>query len=189
MAGVKLKQSPPAHPVPVVIRHPKGWSCVVAKLETERKTWLRLSYSSSEWRFRGSRGMKNIPPSGNENRDIKMVIWPHDQGEPIGQKIFGVRVVVREVLLIVLFVWFGKAIFHRDYGVIWCRFFLVFRPCVSQYHENLDTTPVEVLPLSHQQGEDVHCTCFVLRAVQGCCKNACQNTRTMNWAIWKPYDT
>ena len=49
---------------------------------------------------------------------------------------------------------------------------------------------LDVLTWSHQQGEDVGCTCFVLRAVQKAVvvvvvRNAFESTRTMYRALWE----
>ena len=70
----------------------------------------------------GSRKMREISPSDNKNgrRQRFQLMYPYDRmnkgNTSIGEKIFGVRVVVREVWALVVFL--GEALFHEDFGFL-----------------------------------------------------------------------
>ena len=65
----------------------------------------------------GSSNKREIPPSGNKNRNplifsiLKTSTCPHEQGEHIAEEIFGVRVVVREIWT--FFVLLAEALLYR----------------------------------------------------------------------------
>ena len=105
--------------------------------------------------------------------------WPHEQEEHIGAKIFGVRVVVREIWI--LFVLLGEALFHRDFGSLHQNLYHSYSGHISVMTPSYSTP--DALTWSHEQGEEVNATCFVLRGVVW---NACQSTRKIHRAFGNP---
>ena len=94
-----------------------------------------------------------------------------------------VRVVVCEIW--VLFVILGEALFHsRDFLFLHWNLYNLNWGHMSVITPSYST--LDVLTWSHEQGEEVHATCFVLRAVQGCCMKRLPSTRTMYWHFGNP---
>ena len=66
--------------------------------------------------------MRKVAPSGNSKRNTLIMSKPNistrprEQGEHIGEEIFGVRAVVREIWA--LFVLLGEALFRMGLGFI-----------------------------------------------------------------------
>ena len=113
-------------------------------------------------------------------------IWPHDeQVEHVGQKISACELhVVREIwaLLVLL----REALFHRDFVFLHSNLCDLYAGHISVNSPSYSTLDMFWDDRMHKGKRSVALVLFC-EPYKGVVRNACQSTRTMYWAFWKPW--
>ena len=108
----------------------------------------------------------------------------HEQREHISEKKFGMRFVVREICA--LFVLLGEGLFHRDFVFLHSNLCDLYAGHISVNSPSYSTLDMFWDDRMHKGKRSVALVLFC-EPYKGVVRNACQSTRTMYWAFWKPW--